>query len=69
VDTYLASLSPSELHAAKENFVQGLDAFSGDIFKEKSWESPVINSLWRSVVAAKMKNLMSFQEFTASVTP
>jgi hypothetical protein len=69
VDTYLASLSPSELHAAKESFVQGLDAFSGDIFKEKSWESPVINSLWRSVVAAKMKNLMSFQEFTASATP
>jgi hypothetical protein len=45
VDTYLAPLSPSELHAAKESFTQGLDAFSLDIFKEKGWESPIINSM------------------------
>jgi len=68
VDTYIASLSPSELHAARESFVQGLDAFSRDIFKEKGWDSPMTTSLWRVFVAGMIKNLMRFEEFIVTAS-
>jgi hypothetical protein len=60
VDTYLASLSPSELHATKESFIQGLDAFSLDIFKENGWDSPIITSLWRLFLDGQA-NILNFE--------
>jgi len=66
VDIYLASLSPSELHAAKESFVHGLDAFSRDIFQEKSWDSPVINSMWRLFLATQA-NIPNFEKYKTRI--
>jgi hypothetical protein len=60
MDTYLASLSPSELHAAKESFIEGLDAFSLDIFKEKRWDNPIINSMWRLFLGGQA-NILNFE--------
>jgi hypothetical protein len=60
VDTYLASLSLVELHAAKKSFVQGLDVFSLDFFKEKGWDNPIINSMWRLFLGGHA-NILNFE--------
>jgi hypothetical protein len=66
IDAHLASPSISERQAAEESFIQKLDAFPGDIFKEKGWDNPVITSLWRIFMAGRIKKLLSFQEFGVS---
>jgi len=63
IDAYLAYLSIPERQAAEESFVQNLDAFSRDVFKEKGWDSPMTTSLWRVFLTGRMKHLKNFEEW------
>jgi hypothetical protein len=63
IDDHLASTSLQERQAAEENFIQNLDSFSRDVFKERGWNSPIINAMWRTFVGAKVKHFESFEEW------
>lgn len=56
IDAYLASLPVPERQVVEESFIQNLDTFSRDVFRERGWDSPIINSLWRTIIEAKLKS-------------